>query len=67
MAVGTVALLAVVIVVAVLFRVFRFDTPAPLALRAVVGLGVLSALWFELVRWSRARAGPKVASATAIN
>ena len=66
-AVGTVALLAVVIEVPVLFKLFRFDTPAPLELPAVVGLGVLSALWFELVRWSRARAGPKVASATAIN
>ncbi len=55
--VGTaVALLAVVIEVPVLFQLFRFDTPPPLVLLAVVGLGVLSAAWFELVRWSRARA-----------
>ena len=67
MAANTVALLAVVIEVPVLFRLFRFDTPPPLALLAVVGLGVIGALWFELVRWSRARVGPKVASATAIN
>ncbi|MEO7254412.1 MAG: cation-translocating P-type ATPase [Casimicrobium sp.] len=50
------ALLAVVIEVPVLFQLFRFDTPPPLVLMAVVGLGVLSAFWFELVRWSRAQA-----------
>ncbi len=64
-AAGTVALLAVVIEVPVLFTLFRFDTPPPLALLAVAGLGVLSALWFDLVRWSHARFGSKADSVIA--
>ncbi len=54
-AAGTIALLALVIEVPVLSKLFRFDTPPPFALLAVAGLGVISALWFEIVRWSRTR------------
>ena len=53
-AASTVVLLVVVIEVPVLFELFRFDTPPPMALLAVAGIGLLSALWFELVRWTRA-------------
>jgi len=53
-AAATVALLALVIEVPVLFKLFRFDTPPPMALLAVAGLGVLSALWFDLIRRWRA-------------
>ena len=49
----TLALLAVVIEVPVLFQLFRFDTPPPLVLLSVAGLAVLSALWFELLRYAR--------------
>ncbi len=55
-AAGTLALLALVIEVPVLSRLFRFDTPPPLVLLSVLGLGMIALLWFELVRWSRTRA-----------
>ncbi len=64
-AASTVVMLAVVIEVPVLLQLFRFDTPPPLALLAVAGIGVLSALWFEVVRWTRARAACNVDSANA--
>ena len=53
-AASTCVLLVMVIEVPVLFQLFRFDTPPPMALLAVAGIGLLSALWFELVRWTRA-------------
>ena len=53
-AASTFVLLVVVIEVPVLFELFRFDTPPPMALLAVAGIGLLSALWFDLVRWARA-------------
>jgi len=55
-AAGTLALLALVIEAPVLSRLFRFDTPPPLVLLSVLGLGMIALLWFELVRWSRTRA-----------
>ena len=55
-AAATVALLALAIEVPVLFKLFRFDTPPPFVLFAVACLGALSALWFEVVRWSRSQA-----------
>ncbi len=60
-AASTVLLLAVVIEVPVLFELFQFDTPPPMALVAVAVIGALSALWFELVRWARARMAPQAA------
>lgn len=51
-AAATVALLALVIEVPVLFKLFRFDSPPPMVLNSVIGLAVMSALWFEQVqRW----------------
>ena len=55
-AAATLALLALAIEVPVLFKLFRFDTPSPFVLFAVACLGALSALWFEVVRWSRSQA-----------
>jgi len=51
----TLALLALVVEVPALSSLLRFDTPTPTALLAVLGLGVVSALWFEVVRLTRAR------------
>jgi Ca2+-transporting ATPase len=51
----TLALLALVVEVPALSSLLRFDTPTPTALLAVLGLGVASALWFEVVRWTRVR------------
>ena len=55
-AAATVSMLSLVIEVPVLFQLFRFDTPPPLVLLTVAGLGVLSALWFDLVRRWRTHA-----------
>ncbi|MEQ1593731.1 MAG: cation-translocating P-type ATPase [Casimicrobium sp.] len=52
-AAGTIALLALAIEVPALSALLRFDTPTPMALLAVVGLGVACAVWFEVVRWAR--------------
>jgi Ca2+-transporting ATPase len=49
----TLALLALVVAVPAISSLLRFDTPTPTALLAVLGLGVVSSLWFELVRWAR--------------
>jgi len=51
----TLALLALVVEVPALSSLLRFDTPTPTALLAVLGLGVVSALWFEVVRLTRVR------------
>ena len=53
---SSVLLLALVIEVPILSKLFAFDTPPPLVLLAVGGFGVLCAIWFEVVRWSRSRA-----------
>lgn len=50
---GTIALLAVVVYVPVLAGLFRFAPPPIHVLAAVAGLGIISARWFELVRWSK--------------
>lgn len=51
----TLALLALVVEVPAISSLLRFDTPTPTALLAVLGLGVISALWFEVVRLTRVR------------
>ncbi len=52
---GTIALLGIVIYVPVLAALFRFAPPPANAVTAVAGLGVVSAIWFETVRWARTR------------
>jgi len=53
---GTIALLGVVIYVPVLAELFRFAPPPINVLATVAGLGLVSAIWFEMVRWARTRA-----------
>lgn len=56
MSAGTIALLGVVIYVPVLAELFRFAPPPINVLATVAGLGLVSAIWFEMVRWARTRA-----------
>ena len=54
-AAGTIALLAITIYVPALAGLLRFAPPPASVLLAVAGLGLICALWFELVRWLRVR------------
>ncbi len=50
-ALGTLAVLSVVLVVPAVSRLFSFVTPTPLLLCAALGMVGLSLLWFEGVKW----------------
>ena len=54
-ALATVALLALVLEVPMLARLFSFATPAPALLLAAVGLALCGLAWFEAVKWALAR------------
>jgi len=54
-ALATVALLACVLGVPAVSRLFAFATPSPAMLIAGVGAAVLSLLWFEAVKWELGR------------
>ena len=52
---ATVAVLALVLEVPTLARLFSFVTPPPALLLAAVGLALLCLAWFEAVKWALAR------------
>jgi Ca2+-transporting ATPase len=55
-ALGTLAVLSVVLIVPAVGRLFSFVTPSPFLLCAALGMVALSLLWFEAVKWGiRAR------------
>jgi Ca2+-transporting ATPase len=57
-ALGTLAVLSVVLVVPAVSRLFSFVAPPPILMVAALGMVVLSLLWFEGVKWCmRARIG----------
>ena len=50
-ALGTLAVLSVVLIVPAVSRLFSFATPTPFLLCAALGMVALSLLWFEAVKW----------------
>jgi Ca2+-transporting ATPase len=55
-ALGTVALLGIVLTVPAVSRLFSFSQPSPMLLLAALGASALGWLWFESVKWAPASA-----------